>query len=84
MNQLQIERGLGNKCRKDSTCDRCNIPLKLSQYKDQTVFFSTNKKTFRGFYCYSCATKLNKTTSHELDDYIYNSRIYMAMEKWFF
>jgi len=66
----KTQHGLTNLSLKNTRCERCEIPLKLSQYKNQTVFYSNNKKMNCGFYCYSCATKLEHVTIQELDNYL--------------
>lgn len=59
-------------------CDRCDIPLKCSVWKNTNIVFSTNNTPRKGFVCVQCATRKRpyhakpRTTMTELDEFIAN------------
>jgi len=70
-----IPYSLTNICQSGTICDGCSIPLKLSTWKNENVFYSISKYTNKGFLCTQCATSKNrrtKVTIADLDNYLYS------------
>ena len=64
--------GLRSQNFKEQKCYRCDYPLKLSQHEGKSLVFSRSMKKNTNIICINCATKTNKVTIKDIDDYLSN------------
>jgi len=69
--KYKMTPGITDKVRIRQRCDRCDLLLEHSNYKNKKLVYSVNRRSERGFLCVSCCLR-TKVTIKDLDNYLAN------------
>lgn len=73
-----VSRGLVHNVGRAVRCDRCDLPLSCSTWKDKQISYSVTSNHRDGFLCVRCSTRNSnknkaskpRVTIEELDEYL--------------
>lgn len=64
------EIGITDRFSNGNRCEKCDLLLVNSLYKDQRLVYSINHKIVLGFVCVRCSLFHKRTTKKDYDNYI--------------